>query len=409
MKTVHPGKIIEGIKKFSPQQKILFYSYTIIIAALFLYSFTQIDLSLTFSRITFLRNLVKSFQYIGYFNRPLSTYLFLGLISSLYVFYILFLKLVQGKKLNKQFIWTIIGFTAVILTFAYNAFSYDLFNYIFDAKIVTHYHQNPYDHKALDYPGDPMLSFMRWTHRVYPYGPVWLVLTVPLSFIGLNLFLPTFFLFKLLMTLSYLGSLWYISKIFKKFAPEKELLGLVFFGLNPLVLVEGLVSAHVDMVMIFFSLWSFYVLLEKKYWLALVLLAISIGIKFVTAFLLPVYILVIILQRRKKINWELVFLCAVVLLAATVYFASSRTNFQPWYLLVPLSFAVFFADKYYVFLPSVIISFFALMTYVPYLYTGNWDKPIPQNLATMYMISYLLSALSVVTCFIIKKIKKHNN
>ena len=73
----------------------------------------------------------------------------------------------KKKKISKPFVWLIIFVSALLLVFSYNAFSYDIFNYIFDAKIFTHYHQNPYLQKALDYPGDPMLSFMRWTHRVY--------------------------------------------------------------------------------------------------------------------------------------------------------------------------------------------------------------------------------------------------
>src|SRR5260221_2129105 len=147
------------------KRKFLLYLYIIVCLSLFLYSFTQIDLSLTFSRITFLRNLVKNFQYIGYFNRPLSTYIYGTLLGLLYLFYGIFLYLAKKNRLEKKYIWRIIIVTAVIFTLAYNAFSYDLFNYIFDAKIITHYHQNPYINMALNYPRDPMLSFMHWTQR----------------------------------------------------------------------------------------------------------------------------------------------------------------------------------------------------------------------------------------------------
>ena len=74
-------------------------------------------------------------------------------------------------------------------------------------KYLTFIHQNPYFHKASDFPNDPMLNFMRWTHRLYPYGPSWLILTVPLSFIGLNFFLPTFFLFKIMIGFIFFGKL----------------------------------------------------------------------------------------------------------------------------------------------------------------------------------------------------------
>ena len=159
-------------------KKYFFISYLITLVALFLYSYTQIDLSLTFSRIAPLRTLVGYFQYIGYFNRPLSTLIFVFLIIFLFNFYLGFLVLARTQQLSKKYVWKLIILTTIILAFTYNAFSYDLFNYIFDAKIITHYHLNPYIHKALDFPGDPMLSFMHWTHRVYPYGPLWLGLTI---------------------------------------------------------------------------------------------------------------------------------------------------------------------------------------------------------------------------------------
>lgn len=392
------------MKKLINSEKVIYISFVIFLIIFFLFSFTQIDLSLTFSRIEFLRNLVKSFQYIGYFNRPLSVQLYISFLIIFHLFYFFFLYLASIKKINMKKAWTLIFTTTAILVLSYNAYSYDLFNYIFDAKIITHYQQNPYTHKALDFPGDPMLSFMRWTHRVYPYGPVWLALTVPLSFIGINFFLPTFFLFKLLMTAGFLGSAYFIGKILKKIIPDKEVWGTIFFALNPLVIIESLVSAHLDIIMIFFAVWSLYQLINKKYIFAFVLLAISIGIKFATIALLPIYLVIIFLQtKNKKINWDKIFFLSLILMLGTVIFASQRSNFQPWYLLEALIIAVFLSHKYAVFIPTVIISFFALLTYAPYLYLGNWDPPVPQILSNIYIVSYAVSLLAVGGYYFYKK------
>lgn len=374
--------------------KIFQIGYITTIVLLFLYSFTQIDLSLTLSRIEFLQNIVRSFQSIGYFNRPFSAALYVLLLVMLYLFYCLFLYNTAKKKLSKQSIWKVIITSSVILAFSYNAFSYDLFNYIFDAKIITYYHQNPYIQKALDYPNDPMLSFMHWTHRVYPYGPFWLVLTVPLSFVGLQLFVPTVILFKLLMLGGFLGTLYFAGKILHKLSPEKEMFGLVFLGLNPLFLIESLVSAHLDIVMMFFALWAFYLLISKKYIAAWGLLLLSIGIKFATAFLLPVFLIVPFLHKHKKISLSMIYSCSVILLIPTVVVASMRSNFQPWYLIVPFTFVGFIAYRYIVLLPAIILSFGAMLTYVPFLYFGNWDKPVPQILSTIYIVSCVLSAVA---------------
>ncbi len=381
--------------------------YFLLIFGLFLYSFTQVDLSLTVSRSLFLNNIIDSFQHIGFFMRPLSTYIFSAIVLALFGFWFYFLNLARENKIDKRNIWKIIIITSSILIFSYNAFSYDLFNYIFDAKIFTHYGLNPYLHKALDFPGDPMLSFMRWTHRVYPYGPVWLALTVPLSYLGLNFFIPTFFLFKLFIGAFFVGSIYFIGKILQKIAPKKEVLGLVFFGLSPLVLIESLVSAHIDIVMVFFVLWATYSLVNKKYILLILLFLISIGIKFATVFISPVFFWIWI--RRGKTSLESMFSFAVILLILSALVSSYYSgNFQPWYLLLPLSFAAFVSYKYYIFIPSVFVSIFAIFNYVPYLYLGNWDPPVPEFLFWIQIGSVIVSILAVAAYFLYQKSKVKN-
>jgi hypothetical protein len=393
------------MQNYSVKFKIIFSLYILVFIGLFLYSFTQIDLGLVISRYPFFYQIEKSFQHIGYFERPLSTSLYLLIFLLLTGLYIVSLKFATKKNFEKKLIWEIILIGTILLTFSYSAFSYDIFNYIFDAKIVTHYHANPYMHKALDYPGDPMLGFMHWTQRVYPYGPLWLVLTVPLSFIGLQIFLPTFFLFKMLAAASFIGCLYYISKIFQKIKPEQELFGLIFFGLNPLVLIESLVSAHIDIVMMFFSLMGFYFLLQKKYIKSYASLVVSIGIKFLTGLLAPIFIWTHILQsKKKKFNLEKVLGVSLVLLLIGVILETNESgNFQPWYLLAPLSFGVFLSHKYYVLIPSIIISVASLLLYVPFLYIGNWNPPIPQILSTILLMSYVISLLMVGGYFIYQR------
>jgi hypothetical protein len=276
---------------------------------------------------------------------------------------------------------------------------------MFDAKIITHYHQNPYEHKALDYPGDPMLSFMRWTHRVYPYGPLWLGLTVPLSAVGLQVFIVTFYLFKLLMAASFIGCVYFISKLFQKIAPEREVFGMVFFGLSPLVLIESLVSAHVDIVMMCFALWSLYLLTTKGYVVSYVLFAVSVGIKFVTAFMAPAFLLIHYFQaKHNKVRWNLIFWMMLLLMTGGVIAESSISNFQPWYLLAVLPFAVFLSHRYIVLIPGVIIPLAALFNYVPFLFVGNWDKPIPQIMSDMNFFSYCLSFFVIALYFGYKQI-----
>src|SRR5581483_425659 len=312
--------------------------------SLFLYSYTQVDLGLTLSRNPAVNFLQKQFQFVGFFERPLSTYLYISILVLFSVLYIIFLRSAKkGHVTRKQFL-LLIGSSAVILNFAYPAFTYDVFNYIFDARILTFYHQNPYLHKALDFPGDPMLQFMHWTQRTYPYGPVWLGLTAPLSVIGKGLFIPTLFLFKGMMTIFFLGTAYFIQRI------SKNKFSVLLFAISPLVIFESLVSSHLDIAMMFFAVWSFFLLKKRIYLLSIFFLLFSIGIKFATVFLLPVYLYV--LFKRGKVDWEKMVTYSAVLMLASVIASSFRTNFQPWYLLDVIPFAAL-SSKFYIKTPII--------------------------------------------------------
>lgn len=375
--------------------------YLVTIVGLFFYSFTQVDLSLTLSQWSIWQVIEKFFQHIGYFQRPLSSLLFVSIVGLLFIFYLLILNAVHKKKISRKKIWFLIISTTIILNFSYNAFSYDLFNYIFDAKIFTFYHQNPYLHKALDFPGDPMLSFMHWTHRLFPYGPTWLVLTVPLSFLGLQFFLPTFFLFKILMSISFLGTVFFIGKILRRVLSGNEVFGIAFFALNPLVVIESLVSSHNDIVMMFLTILCLYLLVSKKYIWSIILLGLSVGIKFATLILIPIFLLIYYFEKQnKKLNWEILFSAATVAMIIPIILASYRTNFQPWYLLNILPLAALVAKKYYFLIPSIIISLASIFHYLPFLYLGNWDNPVPAILFWMTTSSIFISVFLVAIWFL---------
>jgi hypothetical protein len=383
---------------------IWFYIASII--GLFFYSYTQVDLSLTLSRVSIYQIIEKNFQYIGYFNRPLSTYCYVGIMILLFVFYIRLLLLAAKAKLLRKTFWFVIIITAVILTFSYNAFSYDLFNNIFDAKIITHYHLNPYQHKALDFPGDPMLSFMHWVQRNYPYGPIWLLFSAPISFVGMNVFLPTFFLFKILAGVSYVGGVYYVEKIALQVNKKTAVFKALLFALNPLVLIEGLVSAHNDITMFFFAIFGLYLLFKSKNVLSGVSLLISIGIKFATIFLLPIFIFVYLMRFfKKKIHWEHVFLWTTLLMVPALIAVTIRTTFQPWYLLYLLPFGALVGNRFTI-IPLIIASIFALTEYIPFLYTGNWNPPIPFILNIITFSGLLVSISSIFLIFFFKRAYK---
>lgn len=386
-------------------EKIITILWGIFLILLLLLSYTQADLGLVISRVPWLYAVERVFQYVGYFNRPLSTLLFCLMVLIFFSLYLYTLKLAHSKKVSLAMLISIIGLSALILTFSYNMLSYDLFNYIFDAKIFTYYHQNPYLHKAQDYPHDPMLGFMRWTNRTYAqaYGPLWLLITLPFSFAGLHIFILTFYLFKLLMTVSYLGTVFYLDKILQKLYPAKRLEGLVLFALNPLVILESLVSSHNDIVMMFFAVLALYKMLNKKIGWAMIFLIASALIKYATIVILPIFIWIYWLQKRnKKAAPGYIFNMIVIFMVGAITLAIFRTEFQPWYLMYALTFLPLLTNK---FLKGsiILLSFLAQLTYLPYLYTGLWNSFwfTDQELAYRYI---MIAASIIGGLYVLKQI-----
>ncbi len=164
--------------------------YGLGLLALTIYSYSQIDLNLTLSSNAVYQSFQQTMIWLGYFNRPLSTTIFLVLVFLLFAIYYLLLRLVKQGRLEERQFWILVILTLGISVFAYPAFSHDIFNYMFDARIVTTYGLSPYQYKALDFPADLWIRFMHWTHRYYPYGPTWLLLTLPFSFSGFGKFTP---------------------------------------------------------------------------------------------------------------------------------------------------------------------------------------------------------------------------
>ncbi len=350
--------------------------FTAIIGLLF-YSYTQIDLNLTITRNISLNNVLKSFQYIGYFQRPMSTVIYLVLLLLLFTLYLIFICL----KLSRREVWLLIIPTAVILLFSYPAFSYDIFNYMFDAKTIAFYHQNPWQYRPLDFKNDPWLSFMHWTHRpsVYPAG--WVFLSVPFYYLGFGVFILQLLSFKLLITLFYLLSIYLISK------NSKSTSILVFYALNPLMLIENLVSGHNDIVMIALALLSVYLYLYHKKIIALIIMIASINIKYVTGILLLIFPL--------NIKPLYVYRLSFILMIMGLLYMLTRVELQPWYFVWFFPFLVLSGWRA---LKIIAVGFSAglLLRYVPYLFWGNWDSPVPMYNLWLTILPVLLSMVVAV-------------
>jgi hypothetical protein len=154
-----------------------------------------------------------------------------------------------------------------------------------------------------------------------------------------------------------------VSRKEKFLYPEKI---LVAFAFNPLVIIESLISPHNDIVMMALVLWAYVFFIDKKRFVSVFLFALSIGLKFMTIFIFPMYFLQ---WNRKGLMICMLFGFFLVLMQREVL---------PWYFLWIVPFAALLSAYTEVLVILFGASLGLLLRYAPYLYLGNWDPPAMQ-------------------------------
>lgn len=378
-----PGEVYTVKMKINAQtlKNMLFpVIYAFASVCLLFYSFTQVDLNLTLSRVSIWQTIQKSFQYIGYFQRPWSTALYIGLLIVFYFLYFIVIYLAKRNRISRRQLWTIIITITVILIWSYPAFSYDMFNYMFTAKTVLIYHKNPYIVLPLQFAGiEPWLLFMRWIHLPSAYTPLWISLTLPAYVFGFGYFLLIMWNIKLLIALFYLATTWGIEKILLKTDARFSLTGVAIFALNPLIIIESLVSSHNDVVMMALAMFSILLYLKRRTMASFFILALSVALKLMTIFLIPVYFL----RYRRDLAMAAITIGFILVLF--------QREVLPWYMVWLMPFVALLPEYSSLMLLAASLSFGLLLRYAPFLYFGNYNEPMPT-------VRYWVTIIPIAVC-----------
>ncbi|MBD3250690.1 MAG: hypothetical protein GF381_03940 [Candidatus Pacebacteria bacterium] len=378
-----------------------------------------------------------------YDNRSLTSKAYLGLVIALFLTYLFLIKRIwrQTQKssstksdLNKQAIIKFLSLS-LPLVLAFNALSYDVFNYIFNAKMVLVYRANPHFLSAINYSSDPWVRFMHNIHTPAPYWYGWTVFSLLPYSLGLGKFLPTWLSFKLLSLVSLLVTGWALQFFTRRLRGKKlKLSQLALFFLNPLVLIEILANAHNDLWMIAPAIVSLGLLLPQdskinhqkrnsepnvRYWQVLasgLLLVISISTKMATLALIPLWFGLVVSQLKNwKKDWSTSLKKRLPLIASGLMFLpllSLRSQqFHPWYLSWSLAWLPLFDFEQTSSLDRpnllsklekiwrnslIIFSLTSLLRYLPYLEENGYSPLIlakQKALTWIGPIIYLASSL----------------
>ncbi len=366
-----------------------------LLVLLALWSWILVTPGLIFSQNAWYLQTQTYLQETFYANRPLITIVYALVIGALMINYWHLVRQ-QWSASWKQ----ILGLTAVLsvpLLFAYNALSADVFNYLFNAKMLAVYHDNPHVHTALDYQSDTWVRFMHNIHTPAPYGYGWTAVSLVPYYLGFGKFTGAWLSFRLcswLLVLATVASVWAIGKRVSGKSIAQTIWWLVF---NPLLAIEMVMNIHNDLWMMLPALWALYLLWpqkKKKTWwqiiASILLYAFSLTIKFATLALLPFWgcLLIINCQDWIKIHWlqkwkplwkRITFLattyffdgCALAMLLPLLTARSQR--FHPWYLTWSLIFWPL-ARRDEIRLGGWILTASALARYIPYLWTNGYSQ-----------------------------------
>lgn len=400
--------------------------------ALFFYSvwsFSLTDPNLVLTSWSPYWSFQQQMWHLFFENHRLLANTFVLLTTALIGLYFFTIKNIKNLKLTKSKIFVALLFLVVPILFSYNALSHDVFNYIFNAKMVAVYQADPHTQVALDFANDDWTRFMHNTHTPAPYGKAWTYLSLIPFGLGFQKFTLTWLNFRLFSLFAFLATILILIKN-KKTTPFS--ISLIAF--SPLLLIESISNIHNDFWMLAPAVLSFTILDEviskqkfssrdiTKVLLSLALIVLSIYIKVSTLAILPVWIVLfmaIILKSYYLLNHQIEAIITKFwpLLTSFLIFIPLLTlrsqQFHPWYLSWVMVWLPLFSrqkvskqtdriSKYLIKFESVweksiiVLSFSSLFRYIPFLLAGEFNNQVIQSQKLISWIPFILTIFILI-------------
>ncbi len=273
----------------------------------------------------FLPLIFSSLIYLGlaYFI-PRENFLFTaGSFTLLFLGYIYFLT----RNISiKQGVWLGLFFRAIFL-FSIPALSDDFYRFIWDAKLMLT-GNSPYAFIPLDALNQGILDDQALFEKLNSQGyySVYPPICQFISLIGASLSPKSIWGAVVIMKCIFLameaGSIFLIRFLLTRIGlNEKQVL---WYALNPLVIVEFTGNLHFETAMVFFSLLSIAMVVEKRSWLAGGLFTMAFCTKFLPALLYP--LLVKRMEKKQAIIFTGIAGLSVLLLFAPFYHKDLLSN-----------------------------------------------------------------------------------
>ncbi len=292
------------------KEKIIIFLLILIPVLLFVFSYFWIDYGL-FLMVADGHPFLNHFKEIIPFrdsHRPILANVYLVLLLALFGLQIFLLFTKRFKFLSVKKLFLVAGIATFFFSLAYPFLSRDLFTYLFSAKMVLFYHVNPFVTPPMNYLStDLWVGMARNIQFPYAYGPTSLVYSlIPMIFFSGKRFILNFLGYKLMNAVLFYLAGFLLYKINDR---DKKVFAFWFF--NPFLIMELLVNAHNDLLMIGLFIISIYFLFKEKRVKAWLFFIASVLTKYASAVALPVMFLG---KKNKPLYFKLLSLFSIIFL-----------------------------------------------------------------------------------------------
>jgi len=219
------------------------------------------------------------------------------LINLYTALFILFVFLIRHQKENIQFLTAVSFLFRFVFLFSIPNLSQDFYRFIWDGRILLEGFnpylvipeffiskgEFPFTQAQELYNGMGGLSASHYTN----YPPLnQLCFVIAGLFAGKSI-LGSVIVMRLLIIAADFGTLYFGKKLLKKL--KIPVYVIFYYILNPFIIIELTGNLHFEAVMIFFLVWSLYLLHSGKWKLAAVILACSVSVKLIPLIFLPLF------------------------------------------------------------------------------------------------------------------------